>query len=78
MLTQVTCPICNIPAVGDSRFCKRHHQAHDQLESAFEKWKSAYGGQLGKKTFLERVLQMPDTGQKVQEVIHFLLEREAS
>ena len=31
-----------------------------------------------RKGFLERVLQIRDTGQKVREVIHFLLEKEAS
>jgi hypothetical protein len=64
--------------LGRSRFCKRHDRAHEQLDSAFGKWKSAYGGQLDKKAFLERVLQFPDTGQKVKEVIHFLLEKEPS
>ena len=48
------------------------------MESAFEKWKSAYGEQLDKKIFFERVLQLPDTGQKVTEVIRFLLEKEPS
>jgi hypothetical protein len=33
---------------------------------------------LERKTFLERVLQMPDAGQKVREVIHLLLEKETS
>lgn len=61
-----------------SPFCKRHNRAHKQLESAFGKWKSAYGGQLDKKAFLERVLQLPETGQKAKEVIQFLLEKESS
>jgi hypothetical protein len=30
------------------------------------------------KAFLERVLQLPDTGQKVKEVIQFLLEKDSS
>jgi hypothetical protein len=78
LTTQVACPICNGPALEESRFCKRHHRAHEQLQSAFGKWKSAYGEQLDKKIFFERVLQLPDTGQKVKEVIQFLLEKEPS
>ena len=46
------------------------------MESAFAKWRSAYGGELDRKAFLERVLQAPEIGQKVREVIHFLLEKE--
>ena len=48
------------------------------MKRGFEKWKSAYGEQLDKKIFFERVLQLPDTGQKVREVIHFFLEKEPS
>lgn len=61
-----------------SGFCKCHDRAHEQVESGFEKWNSAYGGQLDKKVFLERVLRLPDTGQKVKEVIQLLLEKESS
>jgi hypothetical protein len=48
------------------------------LESVFGKWKSAYGGQLDKKAFLERLLELPETGEKAKEVIQFLLEKESS
>lgn len=73
---QVNCLICNNPAVEESQFCKRHERAQEQLESAFGKWKSAYGGRLDRKLFLGRVLQLTNTGQKVREVIHILLEKE--
>jgi hypothetical protein len=49
-----------------------------QVETVFGKWKSAYGDQLDKNTFLERVLELPETGQKVKEVIRFVLEKETS
>jgi len=49
-----------------------------QLESAFGKWKTAYGGRLDEKIFFEQLLQLPETGQKVKEVIHFLQEKESS
>jgi len=48
------------------------------LESAFGKWKLAYGGRLDKKVFFERVLGLAGTGQKAREVIHFLLEKDRS
>ena len=72
-----TCQVCSSPAVGESRFCKRHKEAADQLELAFEKWRLAYSGQLNRKTFLERLLQMSETGQKVREVIRLILAEES-
>jgi hypothetical protein len=60
------------------QFCKQHHRAHVQVETAFGKWKLAYGNQLDKKRFLERVLQLPETGLKAKEVIRFVLDNEAS
>jgi hypothetical protein len=74
----VACPICSGPALEDSTLCKDHYRAHEQLESAFGKWKSAYGEQLDRKIFFERLLKLPDTGRKVRDVIHFLLEKEPS
>jgi hypothetical protein len=47
-----------------------------QVETAFEKWKSAYGDQLDKNAFLERILQLSETGLKAREVIHFVLGKE--
>ena len=49
-----------------------------QVETAFGKWKTAYGDQLDKNAFLERILQLPETGLKAKEVIHFVLEKETS
>ena len=71
---QPACPICSSPTAEESRFCKRHHLAQEELESAFAKWRSAYGGQLDREGFLERVLQARETGQKVREIICFLRE----
>jgi hypothetical protein len=75
---QDVCPICNSAVFEESRFCKQHDWAHMQVEMAFGKWKSAYGGQLDKNVFLERILQLPETGLKVKEVIRFVLEKQTS
>jgi len=48
------------------------------LELAFVKWRSAYGDQLDKKVFFDRVLGLAGTGQKAREVIQFLLEKDPS
>jgi len=75
---QDVCPICNGTVFEESRFCKQHGRANMQVETAFGKWKSAYGDKLDKNAFLGRVLQLPETGQKVKEVIRFVLEKETS
>ena len=70
------CPICRNVATEGSQFCKLHHRARVQMESAFDKWQLAYSNQVSKRAFLERVLLLPGTGQRVREVIHFILEND--
>lgn len=77
MPMQGTCPICSVSATLESRFCKSHHRAHLALEAAFTKWQRAYGNELTRRIFFERLLQLPETGQKVREIIFFFLENDA-
>ena len=71
------CPICNNPTMGDSRFCKQHHRAHEGLQSAFDKWRLAYGNEMSWLVFLQRVIQLPETGRKALEVGKLLLETDS-
>jgi hypothetical protein len=48
------------------------------LESAFNKWKTAYAGEIDKKAFLERVQQLSETGAKARDVAAFLLRKSLS
>jgi hypothetical protein len=48
-----------------------------QLEAAFGKWQLAYSGEVSKSAFLERLLQLPETGQRAREVAIFLLEKDS-
>jgi len=68
------CPICKSPVI-ESQFCKRHHRAHLELQNAFHIWQVAYGNELTKKDFLERLLKLPETGQAAREVSSYLLEK---
>ena len=43
------------------------------MESAFNKWKTAYPDGIDKKAFLERVQQLSETGAKARDVAAFLL-----
>ncbi len=71
------CPICNNPTIDGSRFCKHHHRAHGRLQSAFERWRLAYGNEMTWQAFLERVIRLPETGRKAQEVCRLLLETDS-
>jgi len=68
-----TCSICGSQTLENSQYCKLHHIAHISLESAFSKWKLAYANEIDKKTFLERVQQLSETGAKARDVAAFLL-----
>ena len=48
-----------------------------QLEAAFGKWQVAYSSEVTKRAFLERLLQLPETGQRAREVASFLLEKDS-
>jgi len=76
MLMQVSCLICSNRRFEESEFCKAHHRAYVQLESSFGKWRLAYGDEIGRRAFLERILQLPETGQKAREVGLFFLEKD--
>lgn len=45
------------------------------MEAAFGKWQVAYSSEVTKRAFLERLLQLPETGQRAREVAGFLLEK---
>ena len=76
-MQQPPCSVCSGPVVEGSRFCKCHQKSCEQLELAFAKWKLAYSGQLEWIRFLERLLQLSETGQKVREVIRLVMEEES-
>ena len=72
------CPICRGTATQNTQYCKIHHRAYLSLESAFKKWRLAYADEIEKKAFLERILQLAETGVKVREVAMFLLRKDLS
>ena len=75
---QDICAICANPTIEGSEHCTSHNRAFSQIESAFRKWQTAYGNGLDKRAFLERLLQLSETGQKAREVATFLLEKDSS
>ena len=74
---QSICRVCSDITVEGSQFCKVHDRAYVQLEAAFGKWQVAYSSEVTKRAFLERLLQLPETGQRAREVASFLLEKDS-
>jgi len=74
---QCICRVCSDITVEGLQFCKAHHRAYVQLEAAFGKWQVAYTSEVTKRAFLERLLQLPETGQRAREVASFLLEKDS-
>jgi len=64
--------------VEGSEYCTSHNRACSQLESAFRKWQIACGNGLDKRAFLERLLELSETGQKAREVAALLLGKDSS
>ena len=60
------CRICYRNASNE--FCGYHEQAYNELKKHYEVWCSAYGKITWKK-YLERLLELKETGSWVREVI---------
>jgi len=74
---QSICRVCSDITVEGLQFCKAHHRAYVQLEAAFGKWQVAYSSEVTKRAFLERLLQLPETGERARELASFLLEKDS-
>ncbi len=70
------CPICNRSVVFESEFCAYHHAARKNLEEGFERWRTALN--LAWEDYLDRVLELDETGIWVKEVIEFLRTRDGA
>jgi hypothetical protein len=63
------CPICGRGADRGSDLCGLHLEAELNLEKAYGDWSEAYGGGLQYREFLERLLELDETGWAVKEII---------
>jgi hypothetical protein len=65
------CPICGRRSAGGSDLCDLHLRAELSLEEAYGDWSRAHGGNLPYREFLERVLELSETGWAVKELIRW-------
>jgi hypothetical protein len=64
----VKCQLCRRESETNSNLCRYHAQAKRVLLAAYNAWGEAYSG-LEWKEYLDKVKQLPETGQWVKEVI---------
>jgi hypothetical protein len=51
-----------------------HAIAKSNLDAAYEKWRTAFDS-ISTEKFLERISNLPETGDKVKEVARHLLKK---
>jgi hypothetical protein len=71
------CPICQRPKDQDSQFCSLHSEASKNLERQYEKWRMAFGEEIGRNEYFRQLLPLEETGQGVRRVIEYLQRSKA-
>lgn len=61
------CKACSRDASSDE-FCIYHEQAYDALKKNYDAWQDAYG-KISWKEYLEKLLELKETGSWVKDVI---------
>jgi len=64
------CGLCKLETASDSRFCPTHTRAEKNLREAYDAWSIAYG-KISHATFFVRLTKLPETGDRVKELIRF-------
>jgi len=62
------CRACNRDASSTNEFCMYHEQAYDILKKNYDAWRDAYG-KISWREYLERLLELKETGSWVKDVI---------
>ena len=66
------CPICNRIGSSKSRPCSLHQEAMRNLDSQYEAWRSAMGGDLSRNEYYKCLLALGETGTAVKQAIEYL------
>ena len=67
-MTPDKCAACHRKAVAGKKYCVHHSQAHDGLLNHYMAWVKAYG-RISIQDFMDKLLEMKETGSWVREVI---------
>ena len=65
------CKLCPSESAAASGLCRYHEAARENVEAAYASWQDAYG-ELGRKSYLDRIKRNHETGQWAKEVAESL------
>jgi hypothetical protein len=68
MTPEVKCDACHRKAVLGKKYCVHHSQALDSLLNHYKAWVEAYG-RISMDDFMNKLLEMKETGSWIREVI---------
>jgi len=60
----------------ESQFCMLHTEAMKNLEGEYERWCKAFGEEISKREYFERLLNLDETGAAVKSVIVYVRQRQ--
>jgi hypothetical protein len=68
MTPEAKCAACHRKQTSGKKYCVHHSQAYDSLMSHYKAWVQAYG-RVSMQDFMDKVLEMKETGSWIKEVI---------
>ena len=68
MTPPAKCVACQRKAVSGKKYCVNHSQAHDSIMNHYKAWVKAYG-RISMQEFLDKLLEMKETGIWVRDVV---------
>jgi hypothetical protein len=71
------CTICN-DLDREFNLCEIHLKAYKNLKGSYEGWAKALNNELSMNEYLEKILNLQDTGRAIREVAKYLLENNSS
>lgn len=69
------CPLCRRRAESSTDFCERHKRAELNVKAGYDVWAKALDKQISIRSYLERIINLSETGQAAREVAGYLLKK---
>jgi len=70
------CHICRRAAVSKSELCTLHLQAMKNIEDQYQRWRTAFGEEMGRLEYFDQLLCLEETGVAVKKVIEYLRRKQ--
>ena len=71
------CELCERFSVSGGMYCILHETAKMNVKESFKEWQKAYGN-ISWERYLERILELVETGDSSKEIARHLLGRKSA